>query len=233
MEPKGTSLFFYEAGWSKFLLYWTRNPTWFKEWPRSAPSVEEQEIYSLFDQLPRRLPTWKLLIVYKSSQRWTNFQCMFTLFFVSVGLLVFANVFFLGADIMTKFFLRSTDTMAAFCAKALQQGKGRGRDRCGWQLVRSWCDRPLCCWREQEEKEKGGWQHRYYHQVSRWHPNSSNLLGVFVVGRWCRPLCCCCRRTPQTPMAPLSLLGGNLQFSRGVRVGLPLVAKNLLTPVLK
>jgi len=57
VEPEGTRFVFDEVGQSKFLLYWTRNPTHFKEWPRSALSAEEQEIYSLFDNLPRRLPT--------------------------------------------------------------------------------------------------------------------------------------------------------------------------------
>jgi len=84
----GTGLFFDEVGRSKFPLYWTGNSTWFNEWPRSAPSAKEQEIYSIFDKLPRRLPTWKLLAVYKSSQRWATFQGMFTLFYVSVGLMV-------------------------------------------------------------------------------------------------------------------------------------------------
>jgi len=36
VELEGMGLFFDEAGNSKFLLYWTRNPTWFKEWPRSG-----------------------------------------------------------------------------------------------------------------------------------------------------------------------------------------------------
>lgn len=57
VEPKGSRLFFDETGRSNFPLYWTKNPTQFKEWPRSAPRAKELEIYSLFDNLPRRLPT--------------------------------------------------------------------------------------------------------------------------------------------------------------------------------
>ena len=89
VEPEGMRFIFDEVGWSRFSLYWTRNPTQFKEWPRPALSVEEQEIYSLFDKFLRRLPTRKLLVMYKSSQQWATFQGMFALIFVFVGILVF------------------------------------------------------------------------------------------------------------------------------------------------
>jgi len=66
-------------------MYWTRNPTRFKEWNHTAPSAEEQEIYSFFDKLPRRLPTRKLLAMYKSSHLWAAFQGMLVLSCVSVS----------------------------------------------------------------------------------------------------------------------------------------------------
>jgi len=69
-------------------------PTQFKEWPRSASSVEELEIYSLFNNLPQRLLTRKLLSVFKSSQRWNNLHGMFTLLCVSVGQRFLTYVFF-------------------------------------------------------------------------------------------------------------------------------------------
>jgi len=71
---------FYEFGRSKFSLYWIKTPTRFKQWPCSVASVEEQEVCNLFDKLSRRLPTCKILSVYKSSQRWTDFQGMLALF---------------------------------------------------------------------------------------------------------------------------------------------------------
>ena len=52
-------------------MFWTRKPLKFKEWPRPTPSAKEQEIFSLFDKLPRKLPTQKLLVVYVSSHRAT------------------------------------------------------------------------------------------------------------------------------------------------------------------
>ena len=32
-----------------------------KQWPHPTSNVEEMEVYTLFDNLPRRLPTRKLL----------------------------------------------------------------------------------------------------------------------------------------------------------------------------
>ena len=94
IELEGLGRFFDKDGRSNFPLYWTRNPTWFKEWSRSTPSAEELEIYSLFDNLPRTLPIQKLLTMLKSSQRWNNFYGMFTLLCVSVGQRFFnLNVF--------------------------------------------------------------------------------------------------------------------------------------------
>jgi len=52
VESEGMGLFFDGVGRSKFPMYWTQNPTRFKEWPRSVQRAEEQEIYSLFDNLP-------------------------------------------------------------------------------------------------------------------------------------------------------------------------------------
>ena len=82
IEPKGRQLFFYELGRSKFPLYWTKTPTCFKQWPRPVASAKEREVCNLFDSLPRRLPTRKILSVYKSSQRWTDFQGMLVFFIV-------------------------------------------------------------------------------------------------------------------------------------------------------
>ena len=55
--------FFNETDRSRFPMSWTRKPLKFKEWPRPTESVEELEILSLFDGLPRKLPTRKLITV--------------------------------------------------------------------------------------------------------------------------------------------------------------------------
>jgi len=39
VDPEDTRFFFDEVGRSRFPLYWTRNPTRFKEWTRPAPSA--------------------------------------------------------------------------------------------------------------------------------------------------------------------------------------------------
>ena len=52
IRPEGVKYFFNEAGQSKFPLSWTSKPIKFKEWPCPPSSVEEEEIYSLFDGLP-------------------------------------------------------------------------------------------------------------------------------------------------------------------------------------
>jgi len=67
IEPEGRGLFSYELGRSKFPLYWTKTPARFKQWPRPIASVEEREVWNLFGSLSRRLPTYKILSVYKSS----------------------------------------------------------------------------------------------------------------------------------------------------------------------
>lgn len=88
IEPEGRELSFDKLGQSKFPLYWTKTATRFKQWPRSIASAEEWEVYTLFDSLPRRLPTRKLLFIYKSFQRWTDFQgILFSLsLYLSVGM---------------------------------------------------------------------------------------------------------------------------------------------------
>ena len=56
MEPAGTPHFFDAVDRSKFPLFWTRNPTKIKDWPRPVnSSVGEREVFTLFDSLPRNL----------------------------------------------------------------------------------------------------------------------------------------------------------------------------------
>ena len=62
VRPEATTYFFDEAGWSQFPLYWTSQPRDFKEWPRPMGGADELEILSLFDALPRKLPTRRLIV---------------------------------------------------------------------------------------------------------------------------------------------------------------------------
>jgi len=64
-------------------MFWTRKPLKFKDWPRPIESVEELEIISLFDGLPRKLPSRKLITVYTKMTRWAPFKGM--LVFSSFG----------------------------------------------------------------------------------------------------------------------------------------------------
>ena len=62
--PEAMSYFFDETSRLRFPLYWTKKPRDLKEWPRPAGGVEELEILSLFNTLPRKLPTGKLIGMY-------------------------------------------------------------------------------------------------------------------------------------------------------------------------
>jgi len=64
-------------------MSWTRMPLKFKGWPRPTERTEELKILSLFDGLPRKLPTWKLITVYTKTARWVAFNGM--LVFSSFG----------------------------------------------------------------------------------------------------------------------------------------------------
>ena len=66
IQFKDMKFFFYKVGRSRFPMFWTRNPSKFREWTQSTPCAEKREIYSLFNKLPRKHPTRKLLTVYKS-----------------------------------------------------------------------------------------------------------------------------------------------------------------------
>jgi len=79
--PEATTYFFDENGWSRFPLYWTSQPHDFKEWPRPMGSVDELEILSYFDALPRKLPTRKLIGAYNESARWAAVKGMRLYFF--------------------------------------------------------------------------------------------------------------------------------------------------------
>jgi len=78
--PEATSYFFDETGRSRFPLYWTKKPRDFKEWPRPGGGIEELEILSLFDMLPRKLPMRKLVGVHAKSLRWAAIKGMLVSF---------------------------------------------------------------------------------------------------------------------------------------------------------
>jgi len=71
-RPKATTFFFEDNSWSRFPLYWTSQPRDFKEWPRLTGSADEIEILSFLDELPRKLPTRKLIGAYTKSARWAT-----------------------------------------------------------------------------------------------------------------------------------------------------------------
>lgn len=54
-------------------MSWTRKPLKFLEWHRPSESTEELEILSLFDEVLRKLPTQRLMIVYSKPARWAAF----------------------------------------------------------------------------------------------------------------------------------------------------------------
>jgi len=80
IEPAGRQYFYY-GDVPKFPLHWTPNPVHYLYWPRSSMTDEDQIIFNLFDRLPRRLPTWKILKLYLCSQRWVDLSGMCVLMF--------------------------------------------------------------------------------------------------------------------------------------------------------
>jgi len=62
VEPTGTHYFSDEVGQTRFPLFWTRKPTKIKDWPRPVnPNEYEREVFTLFDSLPKKLPTRPLV----------------------------------------------------------------------------------------------------------------------------------------------------------------------------
>jgi len=85
VEPAGTSHLFDAVGQPRFPLFWTRNPTKIKDWPRPVnPSDGEQEVFTLFDSLPRKLLAQPLMSLYTESNREVAFEGMFDTFRPSV-----------------------------------------------------------------------------------------------------------------------------------------------------
>ena len=64
---EATTYFFDEAGRSQFPLYWTSQPRDFKESSRPMRGADGLEILSLFDSLPRKIPTRRLIGAYAES----------------------------------------------------------------------------------------------------------------------------------------------------------------------
>jgi len=57
----------------------TGKPTKNKDWPRPVnPSAGEQEIFTLFDSLPTKLPARSLMALYTESDREAAFEGMLT-----------------------------------------------------------------------------------------------------------------------------------------------------------
>jgi len=80
IEPAGRQYFYY-GDIPKFPFHWTSNPVHYLYWPRSSMTDEDQIIFNLFDRLPRRLPTRKILKLYLCSQRWVDLSGMCVLMF--------------------------------------------------------------------------------------------------------------------------------------------------------
>jgi len=81
IEPTRRQHFYY-GDVPKFPLHWTPNSVHYLYWPRSSMTDEDQIIFSLFDRLPRRLPTRKILKLYLCSQRWVDLSGMCVLAFL-------------------------------------------------------------------------------------------------------------------------------------------------------
>ena len=77
VEPAGTRYFFDEVGQPRFPLFWSRSPTKIMDWPGPAyPSEHEREIFSLFDNLPKKLPARPLMSLYNATDRAEAFEGM-------------------------------------------------------------------------------------------------------------------------------------------------------------
>ena len=78
VEPAGTHYFFDEVSQPRFPLFWTRSPSKIKNWPRPVnPSKGEQEVFTLFDSLPKNLPARPLMSLYIETNREATFEGMF------------------------------------------------------------------------------------------------------------------------------------------------------------
>ena len=102
IQPEATSYFFDEAGRSRFPLYWTHQPRDFKEWSRSTWGADELEILSLFDALPRKLPTRMLIGAYTESARWATFKGISLLYYFGRSSLLFFNTCACFVEIMVQ-----------------------------------------------------------------------------------------------------------------------------------
>jgi len=77
VEPAGTRYFFDKVGRPRFPLFWSRSPTKITDWPRPAyPSEHEREIFSLFDNFPKKLPAWPLMSLYSATNHEEAFEGM-------------------------------------------------------------------------------------------------------------------------------------------------------------
>jgi len=85
VESAGTCYFFDDVGQARFPLFWTRNPTKIKDWPRPVnPSVSEREVFALFDSLPKKLPARLLMSLYTETDRAMTLEGLFYVFSPSV-----------------------------------------------------------------------------------------------------------------------------------------------------
>ena len=81
-------------------MYWTKKPRDFKEWHRSTVGAEELEILLLFNMLPRKLPTRKLVGVYAKSSCWATIKVMLVSFNVGRYFLFLTNTLLFFVELM-------------------------------------------------------------------------------------------------------------------------------------
>jgi len=76
IEPTGCKYFYY-GDVPKFPFCWTSDHVYYLHWLRSSMIDDDQVIFNLFDSLPKRLPTRKLLKLYICNQRWVDLSGMY------------------------------------------------------------------------------------------------------------------------------------------------------------
>jgi len=145
--------------------------------------------------------------------------------------------FWLDVDIMAKEVPQAGSIVVSFCAKSLQRGKGKG----SLEMVAAGNSSgvgPSAAEGSMRKRRKkvsniatttqssGGTPTRPP-PPSRIRLESSSPVGEF------EPDAVVASLAPQAPMALLSLMGGDLKFSRGIWVSLLLVSHNLLVVVPK
>jgi len=86
---------------------------------------EDQVIFSLFDMLPRRLPTQKLLKLFLCTQRWVDLSGMYTFVFVLFSTIINLNKFpcVIFAEIMAQEGLATTEMFKKLNLEKAQRTK--------------------------------------------------------------------------------------------------------------